>query len=124
MAYPYYKQGMLSETIVNPEDGDIIVSQTGYSEYADGSWEGSFNMLVPGQGYLYKSVRDKQLGFNFFNANNSSRRLGVRAPEATDVEVDIHKYPNTMNVTARIIRDGEALSSSDYIIYAMAAMIK
>lgn len=120
MAYPYYKQGMLSETIVNPEDGDVIVSQTGYSEYADGSWEGSFNMLVPGQGYLYKSVRDKQLRFNFLNANNGSRRFGVRASEATDTEVDIHKYPNTMNVTARIIRDGEALSSSDYIIYAMA----
>lgn len=120
MAYPYYIQGLLSETIANPEDGDVIVSQTGYSEYADGSWEGSFNMLVPGQGYLYKSVRDKQLRFNFLNANNGSRRFGVRASEATDTEVDIHKYPNTMNVTARIIRDGEALSSSDYIIYAMA----
>ena len=120
MAYPYYIQGLLSETIANPEDGDVIVSQTGYSEYADGSWEGSFNMLVPGQGYLYKSVRDKQLRFNFLNASNGSRRFGVRAPEATDVEVDIHKYPNTMNVTARIIRDGEALSPSDYIIYAMA----
>ncbi len=119
MAYPYQVQATVDGIIANAEDGDYIVSQTGFCEYADGSWEGTLDTFTPGDGYLYKSISQKALAFNEpgYGQGSSVRMKAVRHNETG---VDIHRYPNTMNITAHLFRDGMEVTSDDYCIYAFA----
>lgn len=119
VAYPNKKQIALSAFITNADEGDYIASQMGFAEYADGSWAGTLDMLTPGEGYLYKSATEKTLAFDFTATVNGSRSWKARTATVTEQDIDIHRYPNTMNVTARIYRDGVELAGDDYTVYAM-----
>ena len=46
-------------------NGDIIKSQSGTANYMNGMWRGSFNMLEPGHGYIYKSNATEERTFTF-----------------------------------------------------------
>lgn len=121
IAYPYMESASVGSVITNASEGDYIATQIGFAEYADGYWEGTLNMLEPGIGYLYKSTTDKDLVFDF----TSSVAHGYRVKKSstattTDAEVDVHRYPNTMNLTARLYKDGTELTGGSYIVYAMA----
>ena len=123
IAYPYYESRTL-DVLTNTENGDYITSLTGgFSSYEDGSWEGTLLSLTPGEGYLYKSASGKQLRFTFDSAAGS-RSYGTNRVNVTNVThedvVDPHSYPSTMNITARIYRDGSELNGQQYTIYAFA----
>jgi hypothetical protein len=112
IAYPHFKSSALT-AMTNAEEGDVITAQTGYAEYSDGSWEGTLPALTPGTGYLYRSASEKTLVF--------SLSTDTPAPAATTpTDVDIRRYPATMNVTARICRNKVEQPSQDYNVYAMA----
>ena len=117
ISYPYFEELDIDETVKNAEEGDYIVSQTGFAEYANGNWDGSLGMLVPGMGYLYKSASDKNLQWNI-PAVARSRGGRVRIDSGTSGMVDIFRYPNTMNVTAQIVLDGMRQSADTYNLYA------
>ena len=118
MAYPWQAEGTLSTVVTNADEGDYIVSQTGFAEFADSRWEGSFNTFVPGEGYLYKSSKAKMLSLDFSRVSGArSRRAAVT--DKGDPLIDIHRYPNTMSMTIRLERDDIELPASSYNIYAM-----
>ena len=119
VAYPNKEQTELATAITNAEEGDYITSLTGFAEYAEGEWEGTLNMLTPGAGYLYKSATNKTLAFDFTTSVSGSRAWKARTATVTELDIDIHRYPNTMNVTARLYRDRSELAGNDYVIYAM-----
>ena len=122
VAYPYFEQKSVA-SITNAEDGDYIASQAGFTSFDGNTWEGTLADLAPGQGYLYKSATAKSLEFNFDQTLSPARRVIVHAPvNAADASsfIDIHRYPNTMNVTARIYRDGMEQAGQAYNVYAMA----
>lgn len=125
MAYTYNTQRGL-EVIQNPSEGDYIVSQQGFSQYADNTWEGTVSQLLPGEGYLYKSATEKQMALNYETAPAGARAASRMAlttgasEENPELMRIMHLYPNTMNVTARIYRDGMELSGVDYNVYAFA----
>ena len=50
---------------LNPENGDIVKSQTGSSVYNNGIWIGTVETLKPGQGYLYHSEATSVKTFTF-----------------------------------------------------------
>lgn len=122
IAYPYYENRDIASVITNADEGDYIVSQYGFTEYADGYWEGSIAQFNAGYGYLYKSAADKTLAFVF---DNVSQNAMVPAQFASEVkattDVDVHKYPHTMNITARLYRgDGAEINDSGYTIFAIS----
>lgn len=117
ISYPYFEELDIDETVKNAEEGDYLVSQTGFAEYANGNWDGSLGMFVPGMGYLYKSASDKNLQWNI-PAVARSRGGRVRIDSGTSGMVDIFRYPNTMNVTAQIVLDGMRQSADAYNLYA------
>lgn len=119
VAYPSQEQTALATAITNAEEGDYISSQTGFAGYAEGHWEGTLDMLTPGAGYLYKSVSDKTLAFDFSSAVDGSRAWKAQTATVTEQDVDIHRYPNTMNMTVQIVKDEMTTTASDYSIYAM-----
>ena len=121
MAYTYSSARNLS-VIQNPTEGDYIVSQEGYTEYSDNTWEGTLKELKPGEGYLYKSATDKALTFSF--ETPAGARAAYRSASAVsdnaELSMVMRSYPNTMNVTARIVRDGMELPGGKYTVYAFA----
>lgn len=119
LAYPYLEQLPVGTVITNAEEGDYLVSQTGFTEYANGSWQGTLDEFVPGSGYLYKSVSDKALAFNFASAANGNR-VQNSSPSTTQTGVNIHRYPNTMNMTVQILQNESSVYPGAYNVYAMA----
>lgn len=122
ISYPYFESRTLESALANASEGDIITSQEGFSEYADGYWQGSIDTLEPGLGYLYRSSASKNLNFDLSEETEATRvaaMMRIVRPSQKD-EVDIHRYPNTMNMTVSIVADGEELYGPDFTIYAMA----
>ena len=122
MAYPYFETKNVADVLTNAEDGDRIVAQEGFSEYDGSSWEGTVVSFAPGQGYLYKSATQKTLAFDFTEAPAGSRMAKSQTSnlKSQTSSVDPHLYPSTMNITARIYRDGMELPGSQYTVYAYA----
>lgn len=121
IAYPYMESASVGSVIANASEGDYIATQTGFAEYSDGYWEGTLNMFEPGMGYLYKSTSDKNLVFDFTSVGAHESRAKRSSATAIILEaVDVHRYPNTMNLTARLYKDGAELTGGDYLAYAMA----
>ncbi len=121
ISYPYFESRTLEDAIANASDGDFVVSQLGFAEYADGYWQGSIQTLDPGLGYLYKSEADKRLALDFSVQTNPAAIASMRKVAGISHldEVDIHKNPNTMNMTVALSDADNSLLGSDYIIYAM-----
>lgn len=114
ISYPHQEKRAI-EVLSNAEEGDCVVSQTGFSEYVDGCWKGTLKGLVPGSGYLYKSNSDKQLQFDFIG-NSVMPDDDETMPSST---VDMRKYPCTMNVIAKLTQLKSNHAESDCRIYAM-----
>jgi hypothetical protein len=120
LAYPYMEQLSVAAVVKNAEEGDYLISQTGFTEYAGGNWQGTLDVFVPGSGYMYKSVSDKPLEFEFSPATSriSAQKKSSSAMQGTSV-VNIHRYPNTMNMTIQILQNESAVSPERYNVYAM-----
>lgn len=116
--FPFMEKAPI-DALTSAEEGDYITSQTGFAEFADGTWEGTLNMFTPGKGYLYKSVSGKNLTFDTSMSISSSRAWISKRVDVTEQDIDIHRYPNTMNVIARIYQDGTELQGDIYCIYAV-----
>lgn len=89
------------------EEGDAVCGQDGYAVYENGEWCGTLDVLVSGNGYLYKSVSDKRLFYNT-DLSYSSKLFGRQelvGAEGLLWSADKHKYPNTMNITSDLYMD-------------------
>lgn len=121
VSYPYHDKRNLDDVLVNASDGDYISSLAGFAEYADGYWEGSLEELVPNEGYMYKSVSDKTLLFDF---SQEQTKRNIKTDAANEFEkslqANMYKYPSTMNIVARIYCESQEMDSEDYRIYALA----
>lgn len=115
IGYPHTTAAALSAALADAEEGDRIASQTGFAEYADGSWEGSLSTLTPGTGYLYMSANAKQL-----NITTMAASRGEESSEADETIPAMRRYPNTMNIVATIVRNEAPLEGDRYSITAMA----
>jgi hypothetical protein len=98
----------------NPEDGDLVKSQEGFAMY-DASfhdWIGTLDYMIPGKGYMYYSNNTDPVTFCYprFGFMKSAR---IDESVSGPWETDVHKYPSTMNVMARVSVDlqGKSLSS-------------
>jgi hypothetical protein len=121
MAYTYSSARDLS-VIQNAAEGDYIASQRGFAEYSNDAWEGTLTELTPGEGYLYKSAADKalELAFETPAGARAAYRNATAASDIPEMAYIMRRYPNTMNMTARILRDGMELPGKDYNVYAFA----
>lgn len=117
VAFPYMN-GATMDVVTTAEEGDFIASQKGFAEYVDGAWTGTLDMFIPGEGYLYKSTSEKSLAFDKSKLIDDSSYGGADA-DITEQDVDIRRYPSTMNMTARICRDESEELGEGYSIYAM-----
>lgn len=114
LGYPLRENQELASAISNASEGDYIVGQTGFAQFYAGTWEGTLKQLITNQGYLYKSV--KQNNLEFAEATTPSQ---FSDDEQQDMEVDIRKYPSTMNIIGKLTQKDADITSSDYRLYVM-----
>lgn len=114
LGYPLRENQELASAISNASEGDYIVGQTGFAQFYAGTWEGTLKQLITNQGYLYKSV--KQNNLEFAEATTPSQ---LSDEEQQDMEVDIRKYPSTMNIIGKLTQKNADMTGSDYRLYVM-----
>ena len=114
LGYPLRENQELASAISNASEGDYIVGQTGFAQFYAGTWEGTLKQLITNQGYLYKSV--KQNNLEFAEATTPSQ---FSDEEQQDMEVDIRKYPSTMNIIGKLTQKDADMTGSDYRLYVM-----
>jgi hypothetical protein len=122
LGYPLDQTMSIGEALANleVEEGDYITNLTsGYAEFTNGAWTGSLSTLTPGQGYLYKSVSDKQFVYNNSIVSKAkalyARRLSL---SVAPWSVDVHKYPSMMCVTASLYDETTKVASGVYTVGA------
>ena len=111
---------------LNPQKGDIIKSQTGFSMYNRYGWEGSVKALEPGHGYLYYSTDSTAKSFVYptltASVSHMQRKLMARSltggaglttqwsnsASGLAAQRSYTAYPNNMTMTIRLM-DGEAV---------------
>ena len=120
ISYPYSEERSVNTVISNPEEGEFLVAQEGFTEFTDGQWQGTLDVMKPSAGYLYKSAKDKMIVFDFSKIDNDSPARSRYSDNSTNISeyVDIRKYPHTMNIIAVIQKD-EATLENGYDVYAM-----
>lgn len=96
------------------------ISQKGFTEYADGNWEGTLNDMVPGCGYIYMSVSAKDL---ILQPNKPVARY-AKAPSVYKSSFDpgdvCREYSSTMNIVANLYQGDFSVEDGNFEIYAFS----
>ena len=101
-------------SLMNPEDGDVLKSQTQVSIYEEDGWFGTLRNMNPGQGYMLNAQHSQTFAYN------TDFRGGLEA----EVEIEPHwntkayNYADNMCVVATVELDGEELRSDSYQVAA------
>ena len=124
MGYPVANVMTPAEALqkMEAEEGDFIIGQDGMATFTEGQWAGTLTQMQPGQGYMYRSVSDKNLFLNA-TAQSSSRRAKVsgsmsQVSSPDGWTVDKRKYPNVMGLVADLLQDGETLDANEWLVAA------
>jgi len=124
IGFPLYNATELSTALQNytPSEGDRIVSIDGVSTYEDGEWGGTISSLYPGQGYLLKTNSAQDFTWNSLSSVNvKKRRYTAPSPRTKSPwELNLHAYPNVMNVIARLEINGEEAMDGSYSLGAFS----
>lgn len=124
LGYPMNQIMTLDEAFayLNAEEGDYITSLSGgFSQYANGKWNGVLETMVPGEGYLFKSASDKS--FIYYDASVSKARAqyGHRlALYQAPWNLNKNRYPNMMCITAELMVGEENATPDSYFVGAFA----
>jgi hypothetical protein len=103
--------------------GDRIRSQTEFAEYsaASGSWEGSLDNLVPGEGYMICSEAGGRIYLPVLEKQGSESQDGVLSfPAIPDWKLDVAGYEYTMSLTGAVMFDEAAMSDTGVVIGAFS----
>ena len=92
----------LEDALVNltPAEGDMIKSQNKFSNYENGQWDGTLDVLTPGKGYIY--MREGE-ATSFTYPENESKGLRVLTISQEAVRA------NTASLQSEVMSDNRAL---------------
>ena len=105
-----------------PVNGDIVKNRTAFASYRDGQWEGTLKTIIPGQGYIYRSLDTETKTYHYpqmASAANVQRstlnvqRSTFNVQRSTYAPVDPHLFPDNMNVIAVVKRGDEAIEDAE-----------
>lgn len=102
IGYPSNIETSVSEALdkLKADEGDYIVGQDGFVEYADGQWIGTLSVFTPGKGYMYHSMADKDFTFNTVIYSKATPMYRTAMEKDAAWTADKYKYPSVMCVVA------------------------
>jgi hypothetical protein len=104
-----------------PQDGDIVKTQSAFSVYTGGEWVGTLDAMTPGTGYNYYSNASAAKTFHFpvpVQAGNVKKAMRVTAAADSVETQPALDFQNNMTMIA-VVKDGSALIDDAQIsVYA------
>jgi hypothetical protein len=96
-------------------DGDQIKSQIGFASYSNGAWYGSLQYMLPGLGYMYKSMNSAATVFNYPSQYFASSKISKQDENTYPMKwvVDQNKYQMSMTVTGAVSIDNTEVTNSN-----------
>ena len=120
MYYGYNWIGTLSSSVMSvdeafadlqPETGDRVKSRTAFAEFSNkGYWEGTLESIVPGQGYIYRSLATEAKTFHYPDktaTQQATRRAAESSQPTHFTPVDPYLYPDNLSIIAVVKKDGQ-----------------
>ena len=132
--YPGYNWiGSLSERVLSPNDafaelnptpGDRVKNRTSFAEYSkNGIWEGTLESIVPGEGYIYRSMATEAKTFHYPSgqAFTAQAREATLNPQPSTLNLqtshytpmDDNLYPDNMNIIAVVKKNGAEVDNAE-----------
>ena len=120
--------GPLSSTVMSvdeafaelePMPGDRVKNRTSFAEFSSkGYWEGTLKTIVPGQGYIYRSLADKPKKFHYpqhtWTSTGFARQYRVAPQESQHfTPKDDSLFPDNMSVLAVVKKDGVNIEDAE-----------
>lgn len=121
IGYPVNQVMTVAEALAffTPSEGDYLVGQNGFVEYADGEWKGTLEGMKPGEGFLYKSGAATEIPFNTTIVSTAGNRAFKRSVLiGSPWAANSRTYPNIMPLTAQLYDNGIKTSDGEYIVGA------
>ncbi len=121
IAYNHMQTASVADALagMDPQDGDLVKGQYGFALFDGYEWTGSLKALVPGQGYMLKSVGTDAKTFNYPASLTAFVPKKSMAPRQRSVysPVDHHQYPSNMTITARVTLDEEVMQGAEVGVF-------
>ena len=126
--YPGYNWiGSLSDRVLSPNDafaelsptpGDRVKNRTSFAEYSkNGIWEGTLECIVPGEGYIYRSMAAKEKTFHYPSGKaataQAKARVAANSQLSTFTPVDPYLFPDNINIIAVVKKDGQVRDDAE-----------
>ena len=111
ISYPLQDEHSIN-AITNPNEGDVLIGQFGFSEYSDGGWHGTLQSMKPGEGYVYATGSNRTLLFDGNNAGGGVTLAETVDPSVSVGNADPYAYPYAMPVIARVKNGGTSVADS------------
>lgn len=107
---------------LEPQNGDVVKSQTAFATWQDTEWVGSLYALQAGEGYQYRSSREADRTFFYPEPTGSAKKAMAMKAAAGEDELAIaqqteiaQSHSGNMNVIARIV-DADGMTRTDAIV--------
>lgn len=106
---------------LEPQNGDVVKSQTAFATWQDTEWVGSLYALQAGEGYQYRSSRQADRTF-FYPEPTGSARKAKAMTEADDESESLElqkeiamSHSGNMNVIAHVV-DADGMTRTDAVV--------
>jgi len=97
---------------LQPEEFDIIKSQTAFCQYVNGKWFGNLDVIEPGRGYVYTSQATDTKTFTF--PGNVPEHTDTLWSTTAGIKANF-RYPHNMAVTCSVYDEEGKPLTADYI---------
>ena len=116
IGYPAQASQSLSAAFAdaNPQEGDILMSQSLFAIYSGGNWEGSLKGVTPGEGYKYFSSASDAKTFKFQTPSNGNGRSAAPAKAKNILTLNCE---DNMAVVAQVVKDGQVIEDAEVSVY-------
>ena len=107
-------------TDATPDNYDCIVGQEGFAQYAGDAWQGTLDVMRPGQGYMYLSGSYKS--FTYFTDIVSKANSLYQTGEDGDAvwTADAYAYPDVMCFVAQLYDGDVEAEEGKYVVGAFS----
>jgi len=95
--------------------GDQIKGQIGFATYSGGNWYGSLQYMMPGAGYMYKSMNSISTSFKYPSQYFSQSKVAKQSKVAEKMRwtVDANKFQMSMTATCIASINNLEVANSD-----------
>ena len=115
IGYPAQASNSLAAAFAdaNPQEGDMVKNQSGFSVYTGGEWVGTLTAVIPGDGYLYNSTANTSKTFHYPvpQVTGASNRSAANRAFASHAE-------SNMTMIAVVMDGSDIVENAQVSVYA------